>query len=372
MTRRTIAPVSWHHLVVLVVPILVASACFPLSGCVTTLGYVPEYIKPSDQQTLMPTYTEVKKWATDVVDGYDSRATMNRQALYLGSLVAAAGISALAGLAAFHSHSSAVIGIPIGAGFLGGVAAVYQSDEKAEIYARGSRYIKSLIVLSEERVSRYRQDVTLDMSTEVEAAQKAVNTAQIQLKDSQGREATQSQEAQAARKKADAAKNNPGASDAQKQALENSAKALENLDNQEKQAVMAAQVVLSAAQTQLKTATARWAMRHARFEALRNAGKSPSDIIKLLGAEGPDSSQSEFYMSEAICVQKDVNDAMDRVAVHLADLDPKNLAAQLKAVKAAETKTSTGGTASTTAQDQQNHPPDLSDLALPAKSECGP
>ena len=66
------------------------------SGCVTTLGWVPDNVKPrklSDSTTLTPNYTEVKQWAYDVQDAYDSRATMNRQAAYFGALfaVAAAG-----------------------------------------------------------------------------------------------------------------------------------------------------------------------------------------------------------------------------------------------------------------------------------------
>jgi len=73
---------------------------------------------------------EFEIWAMSVLDGYDSRATINRQVLYAGAVLAAADISAIAGLAAFGSNSSALIGIPIGTAFLGAVAAVYQGDEK--------------------------------------------------------------------------------------------------------------------------------------------------------------------------------------------------------------------------------------------------
>ena len=122
-----------------------------MSGCVTTLGYVPEHLKPADTTTYIPTYTEVKKWAYDVVDGYDSRATKNRYAIYGAATIAAAAVSAIAGLAAFDSGSSALIGIPIGAGFLGSVATIYSSEEKAQIYGHARDYIKDLITASDRR-----------------------------------------------------------------------------------------------------------------------------------------------------------------------------------------------------------------------------
>lgn len=55
-----------------------------LAACVTTLGYVPGHLKPKGKATYIPTYGEVKEWAFDMVDGYDSRATMNRYAIYGG------------------------------------------------------------------------------------------------------------------------------------------------------------------------------------------------------------------------------------------------------------------------------------------------
>lgn len=112
-----------------VLPVVLLPISATLSGCVTTLGYVPEYVEASeDTDTLQP-------------------ATMNRQALYSGAVLAAASICAIVGLAAFGSNSSALIEIPIGTGFLGALAAVYQSDEKAAIYGSGGRYVKSLILL---------------------------------------------------------------------------------------------------------------------------------------------------------------------------------------------------------------------------------
>ena len=152
------------------------------SGCVTTLGYVPEAVKPEeDKETLRASYKEVRKWASDVADGYDSRNTMNRHAIYAGATLAAASVSAIAGLAAFGSNSSALIGIPIGTGFLGALAAIYQSDEKAAIYREGAQYVKDLIVLSEERLQKFDEDD--DGALRVAASEKAETAARRRVAD---------------------------------------------------------------------------------------------------------------------------------------------------------------------------------------------
>lgn len=129
------------------------------SGCVTSLGYVQENLKvgqiseTSDtKDELRPTYADVKKWAYDVHDGLNSRATANRYAVKYGALFGVAAAGALAGLAIFDSGSAAIKGIPIGATFLAGASAVYQSDFKADLYDRASTYVKKLITLSDERL----------------------------------------------------------------------------------------------------------------------------------------------------------------------------------------------------------------------------
>ena len=100
--------------------------CIASSGCFANLGYVPELLK-SDEP--LPAYHEVKTWALAVADGYDTRAILNRYAIYGGAVLGAAAVASIAALAVFDSGSSAVIGIPIGAGFLSSVAAFYQSDQ---------------------------------------------------------------------------------------------------------------------------------------------------------------------------------------------------------------------------------------------------
>jgi hypothetical protein len=97
-------------------------------------------------------YPDVKNWAYNVADGYDSRATLNRQALYGGALVAVAGASALVGLAAFAPGSSAIIGIPIGTTFLSGAMAIYNNEQKAVIYGSASQTIRDVLIQSDCRM----------------------------------------------------------------------------------------------------------------------------------------------------------------------------------------------------------------------------
>ena len=333
-----------------------------LSGCVTTLGYVPEYVKPTqNKDTLVPTYTEVKTWAMNVLDGYDSRASINRQALYAGAVLAAASVSAIAGLAAFGSNSSALIGIPIGAGFLGALAAVYQSDEKAAIYGSGSRYVKGLIMLSNKRITDFDYDV--DGSIEVAASQEAQAAALLRLTEDRKQYAEQIKVADEGKKKADTAKASGTSAESERNALDKAAKSLQDLADQAKQAVTTAEASMKMAETRTRNALHRQRLLK---EAKDN--KVPLDALK--GA---------FLAVEAICLQTDVNDLMDKVANHIAVLDPKDLAARLKAVKATDKpaggKADSGGAAAQGAGGAATPapaipPPDLSDLALPAKSSC--
>lgn len=333
-----------------------------MSGCVTTLGYVPEYVKPTqNKDTLLPTYAEVKKWALDVLDGYDSRATMNRQALYAGAVLAAASISAIAGLAAFGSNSSALIGIPIGTGFLGAVAAVYQSDEKAAIYGSGSRYVKGLITLSNKRITDFDSDV--DGSIAVVASQEAQAAAGQRLAEARKQYAEQSKLAEDGKKKAEAAKASPTSTDPERNALDKAAKSLQDLADEAKQAVAAAEASAKMAETRTTNAL--------RLQRLRKEAGGNKDKLSSL--------RDAFLAAEAICLQTDVNDLMNKVADHVAVLDPKDLAARLRGVKAPDkaggSKTDSGsaaaqGTGGNAAQAPVIPPPDLSDLALPAKSTC--
>lgn len=141
--------------------------CVALSGCVTTVGYIPEY--PKDASKPLPTYHEVQTWATNVIDGLDSRATMNRQALNYSAVIALGAASALTALAAFSPGSAALVGIPIGASFFGGVAAIYHSEEKAEIYTLATDSAKALKLFSENRLRQGRRAFAMPETEDAEA-----------------------------------------------------------------------------------------------------------------------------------------------------------------------------------------------------------
>lgn len=124
------------------------------SGCVTSLGYYPDNVKVRDldpQAKLTPTYVQVKQWAYDVHDGFDTRVAINRYATHFGALFGVAAAGAVAGLAIFDSSSAALKGIPIGTAFLSGAAAVYNNEQKAALYRKAADYVKELINVSQER-----------------------------------------------------------------------------------------------------------------------------------------------------------------------------------------------------------------------------
>ena len=124
--------------------------CASLGGFCTKFGYFPEQVQAPLGKS--PRYSEVRTWALRVADGYDTRHTLNRYALYGGGITALAGAGALAGLAAFSPGSAAIVGIPIGTAFLSGTMALYNNDGKALIYDRGARAIKDLVAMSDCRL----------------------------------------------------------------------------------------------------------------------------------------------------------------------------------------------------------------------------
>lgn len=134
---------------------LVLLTCCATSACSTTLGWIPESVKTRQMKNrnYIPSYGEVRHWAYDVQDAYDSRATANRYALYAGALLGAAAIATIAGLSAFDSGSPALIGIPIGTGFLASAAALYSNDQKAVLYRHGSEAVKLVIGWSTWRLA---------------------------------------------------------------------------------------------------------------------------------------------------------------------------------------------------------------------------
>lgn len=343
------------------------------SGCITTLGYVPEFPKTEDKKSYKPTYTEVRKWAYDVMDGYDSRATMNRQALYGGALLAAASLSALTGLLAFDSTSSALKAIPIGAAFLGGAAGIYSNEEKALIFGRASSYAKTLINFSDNRLKESDapplstatvvEAVALATEKETSALAKASNAQAILAKFK-----TAQQEAQA---KVDAASDAAERTAAQK-SFEDATKRIADQEQE-----------LRRAQAASRAATARkqYAARRAVILGDLIDAQTTLNQIKIGKRSGDRMAQDMIVKSarqawkeitndedaEAFCLRRDISALMDHVRTHIELLDPKNVAAQLKGVK-------TQPSSSTTSESEQGGstvtPGDYSDLDPPKSSEC--
>lgn len=126
-----------------------------LSGCV---GYLPANVKPkdlSDQVTLIPTYRETKLYAYAVAEGYDERATANRHAIHGGAVVTALSVAGLAATALYGGPAWMLTAIPLAGGTLASVGAVYQNDQKADLYRRASGYVRALITESDLQAATY-------------------------------------------------------------------------------------------------------------------------------------------------------------------------------------------------------------------------
>lgn len=118
------------------------------SGCVTSLGYYQDNLKPRQVRAfdyLVPDYVTVKHWAYDVQDGFDSRATLNHHALEYGTLFALAAAGTMGGLGIFSPGSPALQGIPLGTAFLGAAAAYYDNQFRYDMYSRVSARIRAII-----------------------------------------------------------------------------------------------------------------------------------------------------------------------------------------------------------------------------------
>lgn len=310
-----------------------------MSGCAATkLGYIPEDVKSSNNTT--PTYTEVKEWAYEAADGYDSRATINRYAIYGGALIGAAAAGAIAGLAAFDSGSSALIGIPIGAAFLGSVAAVYSNEVKARIYRLGAQYIKDLITLSDKRLYQCQASA----STIPQDAQQTVDDAQQRLGDAREHEKLLQKRAKKAHEDVDE-KSALGDKDLE-------ATIATDIDKRKSKAAAA----MAEAEVDLRLA------EQDKEDARQCSTLTPEQLLK----------------KEALCLRQDVNDVMRNVEAYKAELDPEDIVKRLKDVRApsatpaAGSTTGTGAAASSDKADTTTASPvDLTALSPPVKSKCG-
>ncbi|MGH8581375.1 MAG: hypothetical protein ACREWG_01010 [Gammaproteobacteria bacterium] len=318
------------------------------------MGYVPEQPKLSDTETVTPSYVEVKTWAYDVIDGYDSRATLNRQSIYMGAFAAAAAVGAVAGLAAFGSTSDALVGIPIGATFLGSVMSYYSSEEKARIYRLASDYLKGLVTMSDRRLLQCQN--AKRGAEPLEDAEAAVTTAEAATDREAAKKAeieTSLADAKAALRESES--DEVGASRNTLPALRKGIQALED--------------DLQGATKELLAAQAT------HVEAMEDFNQ----VKKCFS--GADTKQAE----EALCLRDDVNEVMRRVEAHVAALDPRNVDIALKAINRSDTGNSGSGSPqsdSSTAteirgmKDGEATAPlllaiDFSDLEMPVKSVCG-
>ena len=264
------------------------------SGCVTTLGYLPDDIKPADQTK--PTYKEVVQWGTDLKDGYGSRATANRNAIYGGAIIAAAAVSAMTGLAAFSTtNGSTILGIGIGTGFLASTAAIYSNDLKAKLYDNASSYMDRLLIRSQARLKQ-RQSTDFWISQTVLDAQSAKTEVDQKSTAAQTVLDSQTDAAKTAHAKADAETD-----EAKKKALNEAAQSIDKL--------------VATAKTDLNTAKADASLAGDRLERAKKLDGWVKANPKLLDAE-PD---------EAQCLRGEIRAAIDKVMAHLEELTPQKL-----------------------------------------------
>ena len=368
------------------------------SGCstLTTLGYVP-HLKPSDTTTYIPTYSEVKGWAYDVADGYDSRAIINRRSGYAGAILAAAAVGAIVGLGAFDPGNPAITGIPIGTTFLSTVAVYFSDEQKARIYDLGSEGIKDLITLSDERLAKRRVS-----SNRTEAAlnevKDALTKAEKQLSKAEQHQETQKHAAEEVHRKLKEIQDEltktrdkqlkKGDERPVKIDLSKVTEAADRLVLEAKEGVVRAQLARNAAQDRRDEAFGRneaWkALLSARSELAQARGNAATTEaqLKVEAAEAVWNQVADALAAEALCLRMDINNVMRKVEELKAKLVHINAAVQLKAVEEAAKKVkqapSDKGTANKASPSDKKAetaetkftPEDLRDLMPPVKSVC--
>lgn len=138
--------------------IVIACVLVALTGCSTSLGYVPHYVPPAEMTTrtgpVRPSYTDVKLLAYEQIHGYLVSGRINRDSLYAGALTAGVSVTAMAALAIFAPGSPALTAIPLAGGLLGGTMAVMQSEQKTVIYLRAAALVMAATLNSDKRLVR--------------------------------------------------------------------------------------------------------------------------------------------------------------------------------------------------------------------------
>jgi hypothetical protein len=310
-------------------------------------------------------------------------------------------------------------------GFLGSVAAIYSSEEKARIYGLASKYAKDLVVQSDDRL-RKRRTAAVDPVAKRERTERERKDAETRLARLQALETQMSNHAATIRKQATDEPVGP-----RKDTLAKNAEAAERLAAEAKAAVQSAKVESESAKERETEAT----RRHAAWQAisgskmrLREAQAATEDAIRkatmsqalkvledlqtgwvthaawqavsevkkklraaLTGSEadrvtaildGPNTlegaeagvvihSDSDPEVAEASCLQRDINEVMRRVGEHIALLDPKNVVERLREVRAAaEEKRGEAAAGGGEKSPPKLPPADLSDLMPPVRSLC--
>lgn len=156
------------------------------SGCSTTLGYLPEVPKPTsttEDDSQAPDYKTVRKWTNDLIDGYSSRAAMNRHADSAGAVVAGTGAAALVGLATFGAGSGWIKGVPIGSAFLGGLFGIYANETRGIVYGAAANYLQTLLIASDTRYDLLTHEPSKSTDTGATARSPTPNEAVKSIRD---------------------------------------------------------------------------------------------------------------------------------------------------------------------------------------------
>lgn len=324
-----------------VLVLLLVCALATNSGCVTTLGYLPDDIKPEDPTR--PTYKEVVKWGTDLKDGYGSRASGNRSAIYGGAIIAAAAVSAMTGLATFNTGGSTILGIGLGTGFLASAAAIYSNDLKAKLYDNASSYMDKLLIRSQVRLWQRQSSGLLIVDQILKDAQVAQKDADQKSTAAKTVFDSQTEAAKTAHAKADAE-----VDDAKKKALNEAAQSIDKLVATAKADLNTVQVAAHLAEARVTQAQKLGNMVYdylnAKDELEKLQKKNPNDekipekkkAIEATGLALKDLMDPEA--DEAQCLRGEIRTAIDKVTAHLEDLTPQGLVNRFNAATSFDPK----------------------------------
>src|SRR5207247_10152905 len=132
-------------------------------------------------------------------------------------------------------------------------------------------------------------------------------------------------------------------------------------------AVANAQVVSQAAEARFEYAKKRYDLWNelynakVKFEAAPNDQELKARAAKEQWDNYSSSEKAHFEEAETLCLRDDINDLRRRVEEHIAMLGPKNVADQVKKVRAADTTSKSDGAAF---NESAVKPDDLTDIRV--------